>query len=199
MNFQEIYDEVIIITKRPDLVDRTKQAIRSATIKAHHSDFYYKDLIEIPVQFTNLFFLQSFLPTEVVPTFRMVKYIRLWQGGINGDVGKFLEPIQIENSLDQYKNIKTDVYYMAGQLLQIRGACQLDKVLFGCYTNPVITPEGSYSSWIANEQPYAIVYEAARQILKSISFTEQANEYSTLVGEEYAELKLSYVDSVPLT
>lgn len=199
MNFTEIYNEVILITKRPDLVDRTKQAIRSATIKAHHSDFYFKDLVEVPVQFTTLFFLQSFIPTEVVPTFRMAKYIRLWNGGMDGDVGTFLTPIQIENSLDQYKNIKTNVFYMAGQLLQIRGATTLDKVLFGCYVNPVITPETSYSSWVANEQPYAIIYEAARQIFKSISFTEQANEYSNLVQEEYAELKLSYVDSVPFT
>lgn len=199
MNFQEIYDEVIVITKRPDLVDRTKQAIRSATIKAHHSDFYFKDLYEVPIQFTNLFFLQSFAPTEVVSTFRMAKYIRLWNGDTNGAPGKFFTPIQIENSLDLYQNIKTDVFYMAGQLLQIRGACTLDKVLFGCYVNPVITPETAYSSWIAVEQPYAIVYEAARQVFKSFSFTDQANEYSKLVAEEYAELKLTYVDSVPLT
>lgn len=199
MTFQELYDEVILITKRPDLVDRTKQCLRSATIKAHHSDFYFKDLVESPVQFTDLFYLQSFLPTEVVPNFRMAKYIRLWDGDNYGNPGKFLEPIQIENSLNRYGQNKTDVFYMAGQLLQIRGAGTVDKVLFGCYVNPVITPEASYSSWIANEQPYAIIYEAARQIFKSISFTEQANEYSSLVADEYAELKLSYVDSVPYT
>ncbi|MNC13543.1 hypothetical protein D3C75_612940 [compost metagenome] len=129
----------------------------------------------------------------------MAKYIRLWMGDQSGDVGKFLTPIQIENSLDLYNQKKVDVFYMAGQLLQIRGACTLDKVLFGCYVNPVITPEASYSSWIAVEQPYAIVYEAARQVFKSISFTEQANEYSNLVAEEFAELKLTYVDTVPLT
>ena len=199
MNFTEIYNEVLIITKRPDLVDRTKQAIRSATIKAHHSDFYYKDIVEVPVQFTTLFYLQSFLPTEVVPQFRMAKYIRLWQGDLTGDVGKFLTPIQIENSLDLYQQKKVDVFYMAGQLLQIRGACTIDKVLFGCYVNPVVLPEAAYSSWIASDQPYAIIYEAARQVFKSISYTEQANEYSNLVAEEYAELKLSSVESVPLT
>lgn len=199
MNFQELYDEVILITKRPDLVDRTKQCLRSATIKAHHSDFYFKDLVEVPVQFSNLFFLQSFIPTEVVPNFRMAKYIRLWNGGNTGDAGRFLEPIQIENSLNLYGQNKTNVFYMAGQMLQIRGAATLDKVLFGCYVNPIITPEASFSSWIANEQPYALIYEAARQIFKSISFTEQANEYSSMVADEYAELKLSYVDSVPYT
>lgn len=199
MNFTELFNEVVIITKRPDLVDRTKQAIRAATIKLHHSDLYFKDLVEIPVQFTNIFFLQSFIPTDVVANFRMVKYIRLWNGDINGDVGKFLDPIQIENSLNAYKQIKADVFYMAGQMLQIRGAAPLDKVLFGCYVNPVVTPEASYSSWIANEKPYAIIYEAARQVFSSISFDTQAQLMAGMVQDELGELKLTYVDSVPLT
>jgi hypothetical protein len=199
MTFQEIYDEIILITKRPDLVDRTKQAIRAATLKAHQSDFYYKDLIETPVQFTEPFYLQSFVPTEVVPAFRKAKYIRLWVGGITGNAGKFLTPIQIENSIDGYGHTKSDVFYMAGQLLQIRGCSPLDKVLFGCYKNPTVTPEAAYSSWIAVEMPYVIIFEAARTIFKSMSYTEQANEYSQLVGEQFQELKLSYVDDVPLT
>lgn len=199
MTFQEIYDEIMLITKRPDLVDRTKQAIRAATLKAHQSDFYYKDLIEAAVQFTDPFYLQSFIPTEIVPGFRKAKYIRLWSGDITGAPGKFLTPIQIENSIDGYGYIKEDVFYMAGQNLQIRGQCPLDKVLFGCYQNPTITPEASYNSWIAVEMPYVIIYEAARTIFKSMSYTEQANEYSQLVGEQFQELKLSYVDDVPLT
>lgn len=199
MNFQEIYDEVIIITKRPDLQARTQQAIRAATIKAHNSDFYYKDLNEVPVMFNEPFYLQSFIPTEVATNFRKVKYIRLWNGGTQGNVGKFLTPIQIENSMDGYGYIKDDVFYMAGQLLQIRGQCPLDKVLFGYYQNPTVLPIANFSSWIANELPYIIIYEAARTIFKSISFTEQANEYSQLVGELFQELKMSYVDDVPLT
>lgn len=199
MTFDEIVSEVIRITKRPDLLTSIQANVRAATLKAHHSDFYYKDLYEVPVQFTNVFHLQSFIPTEVAPQFRKAKYIRLWNGGITGDVGQFLTPIQVENSIDGYGYIKTDVYYMAGQMLQIRGKSALDKVLFGCYQHPVIAPEGSYSSWIATEMPYAIIYEAARVTFKSYSFTEQANEMSALVNEQFAELKLSYVDDVPLT
>lgn len=199
MNFTELFNEVVTITKRPDLVDRTNQAIRAATLKIHHSDFYYKDLVEVPVQFTHVFILQSFMPTEVVPNFRKAKYVRLWNGDLFGDVGKFLTPIQIENSLNAYKQIKTDVFYMAGQNLQIRGCAPLDKVLFGCYVHPIISPAGSYKSWIADEKPYAIIYEAARSIFKSISFDTQAQEFSQLVAEEIAEIKLSYIDDVPVT
>jgi hypothetical protein len=199
MTFDEMVTEVISITKRPDLQTKIEGNVRAATLKAHHSDFYYRDLFEVPVQFTDLFPLQSFLPTEVAPLFRKVKYIRLWVGDTSGDVGQFLTPVQIENSVDGYGYIKTNVYYMAGQLLQLRGACALDKVLFGCYQHPVIAPSTAYSSWIAVDMPYAIIYEAARVTFKSISFTEQANEYGALVNEQYAELKLSYVDDVPMT
>lgn len=199
MTYDEIVSEVIRITKRPDLLASIQANVRAATLKAHHSDFYYKDLYEVPVQFVNIFHLQSFLPTEVAPRFRKVKYIRLWNGGVQGDVGTFLTPIQVENSIDGYGYIKTDVYYMAGQLLQIRGKCELDKVLFGCYQHPIITPDTAYNSWIAVDMPYAIIYEAARVTFKSYSFTEQANEMSALVNEQFAELKLSYVDDVPMT
>lgn len=199
MTFDEMVAEVISITKRPDLQTKIESNVRAATLKAHHSDFYYKDLYEVPVQFTNQFILQSFIPTEVAPYFRKVKYIRLWEGDIEGDVGKFFTHIQIENSVDGYGYIKTDVYYMAGQLLQLRGTQPLNKVLFGCYQHPIITPSTAYRSWIADEMPYAIIYEAARVTFKSVSFTEQANEYSALVNEQFSELKLSYVDDVPMT
>lgn len=199
MTFDEMVAEVISITKRPDLIERIKANLRAATLKAHHSDFYYRDLVEVPVQFTDLFYLQNFVPTEVVSRFRKAKYIRRWLGDVNGQPGAFLTPIQIENSIDGYGYTKTEVFYMAGQRLQMRGATQFDKVLFGCYQHPVVTPETAYDSWIAQEMPYVIVYEAARVTFKSYSFTEAANEYSQLVAEQFSELKLSYVDDVPLT
>lgn len=199
MTFAELVAEVIAITKRPDMQTRIESAVRAATLKAHHSDFYYKDLHEVAVQFTNPFILQSFVPTEIAPNFRKAKYIRVWIGEDNGDAGVFYTPIQIENSTDLYGLTKTEVFYMAGQNLQLRSSVAIDKVLFGCYLHPVITPEASFSSWIAAEMPYAIIYEAARSIFKSVAFTEQANEYAQLVAEQFQELRMSYIDDIPVT
>lgn len=199
MTFDEIVAEVVSITKRPDLIERIKSNVRAATLKAHHSDFYYKDLYEVPVQFAEVFILQNFIPTDVAPRFRKTKYIRRWQGGNAGHFGNFFTHIAIENSLDGYGCTKDEVFYMAGQALQMRGRTPIDKVLFGCYLHPTVTPAASYSSWIAELMPYVIIYEAARVTFKSFSFTEAANEYSSLVAEQFAELKLSYVDDVPFT
>lgn len=199
MTFAQLVAEVLLIVKRPDLQARIEGAVRAATLKMHQSDFFYKDIVEVPVQFDLARVLQQFLPTEVVPNFRKVKYIRIWNGDADGSFGPFLDPIQIENSLDIYKCSKDNVFYMAGQLLQIRAVPAVSRVLFGAYKHPVVTPAESYSSWIADEYPYAIIYEAARTVFRSISFNEQAGEYSQLAGEVLAEIKMSCVDDIPIT
>lgn len=199
MNFEELTKEVIVITKRPDLLERIQGAVKAATLKMHHSDFYYRDIYEVAVEFSEEGILQNFIPTEVAPLFRKIKYVRFWNGGVDGTPGRFLENIQIENSNDQYGYIKSDVFYMAGQKLQIRTTSAVKHVLFGCYLHPVITPASSYKSWIADEYPYAIVYEAARTIFRSIGFQEQANEYSQLTSEILSEIRLSCVDDTPWT
>lgn len=199
MNFNELVAEVMLLTRRQDLQARTEQAVRAATLKAHHSDFFYKDLYEQSVEFGQEYYIQNFLPTDIFPNFRKVKYVRFWHGGVDGAPGAFLEPIQIENSLDAYECIKTNVFYMAGQLLQIRTSAPIKRCLFGAYLHPQITPVNAYCSWIANEYPYAIIYEAARQIFKSIGLDAQTSEMTSLVAEAYLSLKMSNVDDVPLT
>jgi hypothetical protein len=199
MNFAQIQAEVLAIIKRPDLVSRVDAAIKAATLKMHHSDFFYKDLVEVPIQFTDVQFIQNFVPSEILSNYRKVKYIRIWQGGANGIPGPFLEHIQIENSTDGYNYIKENVFYMAGTKLQIRTAYGLQHVLFGSYVHPIVSPTESYSSWIAEEYPYAIVYEAVRTIFRSIGFSEQANEFAQLAGEVLSEIKLSSIDDMPVT
>ncbi|MNT03697.1 hypothetical protein D3C72_1382440 [compost metagenome] len=190
---------MLVIVKRPDLTDRVESQVRASTLKMHHSDFYYRDLVEVSVEFSEELFIQNFIPTEVVPKFRKVKYIRIWRGNADGMPGQFLTPIQIENSNDAYGYIKENVFYMAGQMLQVRTSTALKRILFGAYVHPTITPDNAYTSWIADEYPFAIIYEAARAIFRSIGFQEQANEYAQLAGEVLGEIKLSCVDDVPLT
>jgi hypothetical protein len=177
-----------------------ESAVKAATLKAHHTDFYYKDLYEQSIQFVNPAYIQNFLPTDIYPLFRKAKYLRVWHGeDLTGYPGNFLQFIQIENSLDAYKNIKTDVFYQAGQLLQCRGTYPLDKLLFGAYCHPQITPAAAYCSWIAKEMPWAIIYEAARVIFKSIGRDQEAAEMDRLTAEQYSLLRMSYIDDAPIT
>lgn len=200
MTFAELVAEVALLTRRPDLTDRINSAVRAATLKAHTLDFFYKDLFEQSFEFVTPAYVQNFLPTEIFPLFRKVKYLRIWIGDdVTGVPGEFLKLIQIENSLDAYNTIKTNVFYQAGQLLQCRGTCELDKLLFGAYCYPVITPESAYCSWIAKEMPWAIIYEATRTIFKSIGMDQQSAEMDRLAGEQFALLRMSFIDDAAIT
>lgn len=198
MNFQELKAEVLEITKRPDLDSRITSAIKAATLKAHHSDYFFNDLVEVAVEFDYARHVQFFDPRQVVPRYRQAKYIRPWEGdSITGGPGRFLEHIQIEAALDPYGYTRTEVFYMAGRLLQIRTCAPLSKVLFGVYQSPLITPEDQYYSWIADQYPWAIIYEAARTVFLSIGYQEQSASMRSLVQEEYASLSISNVDTIP--
>jgi|SRR5690554_3396613 len=197
MDFQELVAEVVDITKRPDKVTSIESAVKTATLKAHHSDYFFNDLVEVAVEFDEPRFIQTFDPKQVVPRYRQAKYMRVWEGDINGYPKDFLEHIQVEAALDNYGYTRTNVFYMAGQFLQIRGAMPVEKVLFGCYVHPLVTPSENYNSWIADEYPGAIVYEAARTIFLQIGYQEQSRSMQALVSEQYAALGLSNVDSVP--
>ena len=59
MTLNELIAEVYTITNRPDLVAQTLMAVRSATLKLHQSDYYYKDIFETGFQFTSAEYLQQ--------------------------------------------------------------------------------------------------------------------------------------------
>lgn len=198
MNFQELVTEVLSITKRPDLQSRIEGAVRAATLKAHNQDFFYKDIRESGIAFEFAGHIQSFQPAQNFDNFRKVKYVRYWHFDpadipAFGRAGKFLTAIDIENSIDGYGYIKEDVFYMAGDLIQIRTCTALTHCLVGAYTLPNITPDG-FNSWIADEFPTAIYYEAARQICMQIGKNQDATNLRTAVAEEYAQLKLNSVN-----
>lgn len=171
MTFTELLTEVYAITNRPDLVDRTKSAIRSATLTAHQSDYFYKDLFETGIVFPTSSFIQQFDYITLIPQWRSLKYIRATDAD-GADYMKFFDVIQPEAVLDDYGLNRTDVCYAAGTVIQIRSSTEFQYALLGCYLNPVITEIG-YNSWIARDTPWAIIYLAAANIFKSIGKQEE--------------------------
>ncbi len=184
---------VYTLTNRPDLVGETVLAVKNATLKAHRSDFYYKDLIEHGIQFETSLAQQSLEYKTLIPRWRALKYLRKFDPTIPpGTPGKFLDIISPESVLDSYAINRENVCYVAGLQLQIRSVQAWQYYLLGCYVYPDVTDE-SYSSWIADETSAAIVYEAAAIVFKTIGYDEQVSTYRIMVTEEYTELKMSNV------
>jgi hypothetical protein len=187
MTLNELIAEVYTITNRPDLVAQTLTAVRSATLKMHQSDYYYKDLREQGVSFTSALYVQQIEYRTLFPKWRALKYIR--KTDVTGtEQGKFLDIIVPENVLDDYKINRNDVCYVAGEVIQIRSSTALQYSIVGRYDNPDITA-GTYNSWVALDHPYAIVYEAASTVFKMIGDTDQFAAYSNLAGMQLVELR----------
>lgn len=190
--------DVYTLTNRPDLVGETALAVRNATLKAHNSDFFYKDLFETGVVFDYSQAQQSLEYKTLIPRWRALKYVRKFLGGDTPDTGcpgEFLEVVTPDALLDGYNINKNNVCYVAGVELQIRSSEAQQYFLVGCYAYPDVTTD-NYDSWIAQEQPMAIVYEAAATVFKTIGYDEQNAVYRDLVATEYQQLKITNIQAV---
>lgn len=186
--------EVVAITKRPDLDTMTESAVRAATLKAHQSDYFYKDLLETGIAFAASDYFQSLEYKTLIPRYRSLKYTRKYDN-VNQEAGQFFDVVVPEQVLDGYGINREDILYVAGETIQFRSSTQFQYILFGCYIHPNITALG-YNSWISDEHPWAIVYEAALRIFKSIAFDEEVSMYQKMVAEEYALLKASNITAI---
>ena len=183
--FSELLDDVYTITNRPDLVAETKLAVKQATLKCHHSDYYPKDLVETGIQFTTPALLQSLEYRTLIPQWRSFKYLRKY---IDGAPAGFFGILTPEETLDRYAINRENVCYLAGEMLEIRSNTADSYLLLSAYIHPNIS-ESAFSSWIALEHPYAIVYEAAAQVFKTIGWDEQSSAAKQNVVEQIVLLK----------
>ena len=185
MTFDELVTEVYSLTNRPDLVAETKLAVKAATMKAHQTDFYSKDIYETYVDLGDTASYSFSLDyITLISNFRALSYIRT-----------FLEVISPLEVLDRYGATRLNVAYIAGRVIEMKAATTFSKCILGCYVLPVVT-EAGYTSWIAQLYPYAIVFEAARVVFKTIGYDEQSAAYEGLVGEQFNLLRASALPDV---
>src|SRR6185369_14679630 len=116
MTLAEIISEVYTITGRPDRVAETLSAVKAATLFAHQTDYYYKDLFESGLKFDTAEYIQSLNYRDIIPRWRAVKYMRKFTPA-NPDVsltigvpGPELTLINPDNLFDAYLVQKTDVF-----------------------------------------------------------------------------------------
>lgn len=191
MTLSELIQEVYIITGRPDLVNDTASAVRSATLKAHQSDYYYKDIFESGIAFSTAEFIQNLDYRALISNWKALKYLRKFDI-VSGTPGRELDIVVPENVFDDYATQKQDICYGAGAFIQINSSTKEQNYLLGCYVNPIITTAG-YNSWVALDHPYYIIFDAAATVFKAIGKDDEATTYRTLMAEQLAMLKTANI------
>lgn len=179
--------DVITITKRPDLAGDTQLHLKNALLKAHGADYWLKDLFETNFSFSIASNIYQLDYKALIPRFKTIKYLTVIDPITLNFVRK-LQGIPIEKFMDGYGYLRTDTYYLAGSNLQIRCADSSQIFGIGCYLYPDTTLVAP--SWIADEIPFAIIYEAARTLFKAIGFDEQSQAMQGLVAEAYTQVRM---------
>ena len=187
----DLASEVYTITGRPDLVAETSLAIRQSTLRAHHSDYYYRDLVESAIQFSTTDFTQAFEYKTTFPNWRALKYFRHYDP-VTLTAGKFIELMDPADAVNQYGTTRAEVCYPAGVIFNIRSLYQFNTLLVGYYKNPDVTALG-YSSWIADEFPFLIANMAAAQVFKSVGKDEETARMDAMAKELIQDLKASMI------
>jgi hypothetical protein len=194
MTLTELRQAVYDLTNRPDLVSQTLLQIQKATLKCHHSDFYYKDLRESGLEFISEAYFQELDYKTLFPLWRALKYLRKYDA-VALTPGRFFSVIESDNILDSYSLERSDICYAAGSVIQIKSSTSFQYGIVGYYTEPNIT-ESSYESWIALDHPFAIITEAAAVIFRTIGKTDENARYAEMAIDEINTLKLSNIQTV---
>jgi len=193
MNIAELVAEVVTYTSRPDLADKTLSAVKAATLKMHHTDYYGRDLVEQEIDFAFVLNAHIYDYTVGFPQFRALKYLRYLDKTVSPNVkGDFFQIIEPEQIVDGYNVTRENIVYLSGTALIVKALTAFQYGWVSYYKHPVITDIG-YTSWIAVEHPYAIVYEAARTICKFVGKLDAAASLERSLQEEVALLKMTAV------
>lgn len=182
MTLDELLAEVYNITNRPDLSTLSTAQVKAATLKAHSLDFFNKDIFEQGGQFEVAAFRQSLDYLTIITNFRKLKYIKRVESATD-DVGKFFTILSVDEILDSYGVNRNDIAYVAGRSLEIRSSVSFQFFLQGSYVFPLVTTTG-FSSWVAEQYPYAIIFQAASVVLKSIDQVEEGNAIAKLLQRD---------------
>lgn len=210
--FTDLLEQVTTITNRPDLDLDTRLALRQATLAAHRCDKFHRDIRELaltvglPSDGTANYQLD--IPSYF-PNWRAFAYIRPYNS-ITGSTSRIVigpdQFIAPDGILDPYSDERVNIAYVAGSNVNIKLEAAYDSFLVGYYQNPILTPDDSYASWIAEEQPSLVVLDASRKILESIGYEDAAarlkvmlfgpnGDYHNVIGGEYGILKASSLEA----
>ena len=189
--FNALLADVYTLTNRADLVGETTYALRAATLKAHQSDFYPKDIVESGVEFALAGYTQQLVYKALFPQWRAIHYARKTDTTTPSDFFEVITPTDI---LDSYGVEKANVCYHAGSTINFRSSTEFQYLLVGYYANPITLPD-TYESWIADEHPSLIVFDAAATIFKTIGYDEQHASYRDMVATEIALLKQNNIQA----
>jgi hypothetical protein len=186
MNFSEVVDEVVRITKRPDKILDTRREVNAAINFCCADSDFARDRVEDTFEIESDAYAGNIALSEFT-RFRKIDAIR--PSGRN-KLLDFLEPNRIFNGGRE----STDVYYIAGTQLNYK-LCALDSELIIAYYSYPAVLTGTQTFWLLDVSPFMIIDKAAAQIFTNIGEANDARYHKDCFKEAYLAARKNYQHS----
>ncbi len=175
----ELYDLTLIHTRRPELQTLTESVIRIATLRAHHVDFFPRDLRVAQLNYSTVPSLPYWdfpdAGSVLLPRWRTIKGIFGLAAG-----GQFrIEELEWRETGDLYSSdgqLRSHIYTLLGDTLRCYFCAPTGLAEVYYYANPITSTAG-YSSWIADTYPDELAAWAATIVFSRTGFLEMAAKY----------------------
>lgn len=204
MTYAEMLADLITITARPDLSADLEVALRRSTLKMHGLEFWKFDLTFVNLTVATPAFLMTVDTATAFTRYRNLCFIKANDAantdpmsisyGNGGQGLPMYEPADANRLVDSYGRNLTNIHYQVGRVIHIRSSVAPDRLYAGYYQRPVVSPINAYSSWIADEYPYAIIDDAAQSIFNTIGKDDKVRLWQQKNMEHLQILKTNYLE-----
>lgn len=177
--FAELEALVVGQTRRPEVSAITQAAIKSATLRAHHVDFFSRDLKQGSLSYTPLStaVLYDFADIyTLLPRLRSMKFVQSLDAN-NSTPVESLEYREADDLYDSDGNQRQHMYTLIGATLRIYPAMATGSAAAFYYENPNVS-SASYSSWIADTYPDELAMWASAIVFARTGFVEMAQQFN---------------------
>lgn len=176
MKLQEIVDDIVLVTSRPDRADTIMRAVRAAVTEVHGAALFPRDRVEEMFELAEpLNLIKLTLP----PRFKTFEVLgAMTSGGA---------PIRLTTDNNQYKRVEptgifnneltnsTDIYYVAGTAFNIRSSVAVDNIM-AIYRRFPEVADTQLETWIMREQDSLITDLALSKVYSHFGRDKLARE-----------------------
>lgn len=187
--WNDVKNDIVTLTNRPELDAETDLAIKQATLIAHLSDKYPLDIVissPVGVVSASTTDLTTSILVSPFSRFRDLAGVRLLDVDNNPIDSPEVDIVEARDIYDPiYRGIKKDtIAWLAGTNLNVHASCGMYGIEASWYQSPTLD-SSSYVSWIAQNFSVLLVWQAAYIIWNSTGNEERAQEaYRMLHGDK---------------
>ena len=189
--FAELQALVEEQTRRPEIPSITKAAIRTATLRAHHTDFFPKDVaIGTLTYVPNSAIFRDF--TNISASFTRLRTLKTVQGldSVAMTPVEMFEYREVDDAYDADGNRRPSIYNLIGDTLRVYPQLQTGLLQTTYYQNPN-TSETALTSWIADTYPDELAAWAAAIVFARTGFAEMAQDFQRNHIAPFKEMLIS--------